>query len=1623
MNRVNGDYNTVGSVCLFLARFYTILSINFWMELISLKGYTLFFRFGDQCSEYSLRTMSDRQLEVSLVRLGIPGAINVEVWDDDWVILENSYFNLYEQVRGNNAEMTPEAKISDNKIFYLVTKDGSIKLTVSAYETTQEFVNYGKYKLRGLSSILVGSATNCQITMKDRFVASQHAQISLREDGIFIQDTSQTGTYINGKRITEVTQIQIFDEVLIGNSKLIFMPDVVAINNLDKNVVNLNPLTAFDVADLSNIEIDSDNFSRAPRVLLPLDTEAVTVEAPPSKKNTDEMPWIFSIGPTLTMPMPMIMSAIVNMSVNGRGAKSYIGIMISMLMSAGLGLMWNTLRTRYKKKKDAADEAFRREQYTKYIEQNREYLQEKVDYNSDILRSQYLATQPLLLSLNDHRENIWNRNVNHSDFLTVYLGTGVFKTPFEIKVPEERFSLTQDDLLELPHELHDNFEFIEGQPSLLNLKEHKILGVIGLYPMVHTVTRNILSQIAALHSYTDVKIVVVYKEEEGYLYDWVKWLPHTFTNDKKMRYVASTPETKERVLQVVGKDLSNRLNQATEKAGIRFPFEYVIVATSPEVFEGSTLGQCMTSDLDIGVHFILAYSSLDGIPNECKALVQCDKNFSGLLRLDAARDETSDVAFDNAPFAIHEWFSRKVSGLTIKEVASGEIPTMVDYLGSLGVGKLEQWDIRKKYKENRAYEGIKAFLGFGAGGKKMILDLHEKKYGPHGLVAGTTGSGKSETLQTAILSWMLNYSPEEVAFVLIDYKGGGMANAFLGEPHLAGTITNIPDDNETSSNTENSEGSEEESGGESLDSNQTRRALVAIKAEIKYRQAIFRDHKVNHIDNYMKLYRKGKATKPLPHLIIISDEFAELKKEQPEFIKELVSAARVGRSLGVHLILATQKPSNSVDDEIWANSRFKICLRVQDAADSNGMLHRPDAAFLTQTGRGYFQLGNNEIFEEFQSAYSGADYVPRNKIELAEDSFCKMIELDGTETPIEVEREQRPDDAKTQLEAGIAYVTAACKSLGIAPARQLWAPQLTKKIYLDDLTGVEEPNWKAGIYTCFGLIDDPEMQTQHLATFNFLTTNNIYIVGTQGFGKSTLLTTMLYSLIMHYSPDQVQFYIMDFSSKMLKVFKNSKHCGGYIDVDDDPEKVQRLYQSLDNICEQRKALFEQVGVGTYTEYVRVKPLHQILVVIDNVVMYYELYGENMTDKLIVSTRDYVKFGIQFIVSGSKTNDLKTKARNNFLGSVGINLAKSDCREIYGVGATFEPAPYRGRGLFLYGKRLLEYHIALATHGDSELERTEALTTSLQEYNKIYASSRRAVQIAVIPKDETFEEFFDKAKTSDKYEIPFGYNMADISFVYMSMRNIRNIGISTSVSAVNAIDFVFKNMLYAVKAMGFKYQYWQFDGMSKPSSSGFERDKVVHTEGKLSEAVVDYFNDTVGRYGEVYKKRQAGADFNYSEAHFDKLQVIFIDNLSKFIAFVETNKKYLKLMRERGMASLKEAAKKRGETEPSQVELTKFEQRMKMNENDIMRTFECSVQTGTLFVIGIDLDAQTAATARSVLYKNMLNGQNVIHFGGAFDAQRLLESRAVSAEKRKVRSKNEGWSVIQGQDKLYYMVGE
>ena len=368
----------------------------------------------------------------------------------------------------------------------------------------------------------------------------------------------------------------------------------------------------------------------------------------------------------------------------------------------------------------------------------------------------------------------------------------------------------------------------------------------------------------------------------------------------------------------------------------------------------------------MGISLIIIDNKIVNIPDQCQSFVQ----------LSEAKCEYFESLVNNKPIQFEmdknyiDYFScaKKLANIPIKIISKteGQLPDKLGFLEMYDVGKIEQLNIKNRWEKNNPIQSLGVPVGYNQNGDKLIIDLHEKYHGPHGLIAGMTGSGKSEFLITYILSMALNFHPYEVQFILIDYKGGGLAGAFENEishiklPHLVGTITN-------------------------LDANEIKRSLSSIESELKRRQRAFNEAReisgesTIDIYKYQKMYREGIVKEPVSHLFIISDEFAELKNQQPEFMVQLISTARIGRSLGVHLILATQKPSGVVDPQIWSNTRFRVCLRVQEKSDSNEVIKSPDAAYLKQTGRFYFQVGFNEIYELGQAAWAGGMYVPSEK--------------------------------------------------------------------------------------------------------------------------------------------------------------------------------------------------------------------------------------------------------------------------------------------------------------------------------------------------------------------------------------------------------------------------------------------------------------------------------------------------------------------------------------------------------------------------------------------------------------------------------------------------------------------
>ena len=269
------------------------------------------------------------------------------------------------------------------------------------------------------------------------------------------------------------------------------------------------------------------------------------------------------------------------------------------------------------------------------------------------------------------------------------------------------------------------------------------------------------------------------------------------------------------------------------------------------------------------------------------------------------------------------------------------LPTNVSFMQGYGARSLSMLNVEKNWADPRPEESMAVAIGVAAGEETFTFDINEKGSGPHGIIAGMTGSGKSETVQTWILAMAVKFPPEAVSFVLIDFKGTGLLLPFKNLPHLAGAISDLD---------------------VSITAN-----LVALQHELTRRKELLDKNGVTSISAYRRLLRAGKASEPMPYLFVVIDEFAEFKLRFPEFMPAVNSIFAIGRALGVQIILLTQKPGSVVDDKMQANIRFRWCLKVANSSDSRDMLGRPDAAKITNAGRVIVRVGEDEVYEEIQS--------------------------------------------------------------------------------------------------------------------------------------------------------------------------------------------------------------------------------------------------------------------------------------------------------------------------------------------------------------------------------------------------------------------------------------------------------------------------------------------------------------------------------------------------------------------------------------------------------------------------------------------------------------------------------
>ena len=1306
--------------------------------------------------------------------------VNIIGKDDEWHIFSNelmkvlnprtiSSWNISKLVK-NQANIIKEIQLRENSIHYISLVNNPSMLYILICEPTYER-DFIQICTDELQEVTIGRGENCDINYNISLIMEKQARIFYGNGKLMLENYDNSyGTFLNGLPVAnklkllfngDIIYIMGLRIVVVGNRIFINNPFNRVTYNLRKFrlVEKTNRKIEFVEDNDENIQLfsDKDFFTRAPRITNKIEREKVKIEAPPQKQDKDEKPLIYTIGPSIAMGIVMVisMSSTINDVSNGTASVRNTGTSILMSVAMLISMiLFPILNNKYEKKKKAKREVKRQKKYKEYINRKIRQIDDIMIKQKKNLFEKYLSAEECAQIILNKESRLWERRIEDEDFLTVRLGLGDMPIEADIEYPNREFSLDEDNLVELINSVARKSKVIKNVPITASLSSKNIAAAIieNDERTTEKVAQNIIMQLITLHSYVDLKLVFLLKKEKNIRWENMKTLPHVWDDQKTIRFWADEYEDMKDISRYLEIELNNRRKYEDKFDYRSFIPYYLIITDDYKTIENLKIViEIRNAKRNLGFGLFCLTDNMLHLPNECQLFINIEGTNGSLFENQITATTKKKFYFDSSFTFFFENIGQMLSNIPIKanNTSKFSLPETYTFLEMYDAGRIEQLNILQRWMTNDSTKSLQAPIGIDTSGMPIVLDIHEKAHGPHGLIAGSTGSGKSEFIITYILSLAVNYHPNDVSMILIDYKGGGLAGAFqkgnVKLPHIVGTITNI-------------------------DKNGLQRSLVSIQSELRRRQVKFNqarektDEGTIDIYKYQKLYHDGIVKEPIPHLLIICDEFAELKQQQPDFMDELISVARIGRSLGVHLILATQKPAGVVNDQIRSNSRFGICLKVQDRQDSIDVIKRPDAADLKRAGQFYIQVGNNEYFALGQSAWSGASYEPADLIKKNVDNSMKFVSNIGSVIK-KVDDTQKAPVRKDgeQLTNIVKYICEIGKSENIK-LKPLWLDNVPEIIMEEAIKQKYNIRKKENeVIPVIGEYDDPYNQRQGPVELDFKKQGNIIVYGNAESGKETLISTMVFDIITTYSVKEAQMYLMDFGSEALKIFREAPHVGDVV-LSTDSEKISRLFEMLQKEMKRRTELLSNYG-GDIKLFIKDTgvSLPQIIVVINNYEGFTESYGEKYDDILLTLCREGIKYGIIFVITASAYNSVRYRLSQNFRQKIALQLNNEDdyLNIIEGVRKQ-RPAHIFGRGLIKLTD-IFEFQTARIC----EPERWNSyIKDEIKRLNEVYTD--RAEEIPVLPNQIKVEEI--KCLITQLDKMPIGIIKSNLNLSTYDFKN-------------------------------------------------------------------------------------------------------------------------------------------------------------------------------------------------------------------------------------------------------------
>ena len=1070
-----------------------------------------------------------------------------------------------------------------------------------AEELCANALRFHGYALVGI--VHIGRSSTQELCLKSAGISLCHALLQAKDtEWELVDQASTNGCYVNGDRITRHTVVP-GDVIYLGNVMLlmgkdsIFVPEQIADTRL---------------SEISYCKTVIEEKEAGTAICLtpePVQKLTMEIELPLAKGTQENLPAIFVLGPSITMGLSSTAMGLFSFWLAAERKQDLLSVVPTLLMSLSMALgtiLWPLLSKRYERKQQRRKEEKRCYVYSCYLLEVKQRIQQAMQEETAYLQHWYPPVSKLCVDFLAQKPYRL-RCVNHADWLHVVLGQGSCPAGIDLQIPHVS-SMTQDVLLDKLHGLQAGQFRLENVPIVADLRECQSLCLEGERSVCIDTLLNILLQLVIQQPEKETRICIA-ADKALISREKLFCLPHLFVDRQRLLVWDETSAGRCRRL----------LEAVVDDEGIK---DVIVCILEP----------CLTDSLQLPAHEKIHQLRWSDTLNNAADL-QLQINGRSVRWPQRHADFTIDTCTERQRRAAFVQRSAYP-----KDSARGK--KMLSFLKLFHCHSVEELQIASRYQGSDAAKSLRVIIGQSADGGELYLDAHEHSHGPHGLLAGMTGSGKSECLLTYLLSLAVTFSCQDVSFLLIDFKGGTMANALAKLPHTAGIITN-------------------------LDKGILMRCMCAIEGELTRRQQQLADTGERYgissmdIDKYMQLRKQHPSLTAMPHLFLVADEFAELKQLFPAVLDHLRQCARIGRSLGIHLLLATQKPFGVVDEQIWSNARFRLCLKVADRNDSMDMLKKDSAVHLQHPGQLFLQVGHDEVFVQGQSAWTQAPYDPCGKE--ASDLYLSYYDSDGNMQDLPM---AGGTVAKTELEA----VCDALCAISTERAAPLWMPPLKPNLQQEELPAKETA-------LTLGLLDDLAHQQQIPFSMSVWDGRNLAVCGMVGSGKSMFVETLIQSCLVK---SENILYLFDFDKPLFMKYAQYQQVAAVFQRED-AEGIQSFFSFMRRMIKQRRAQRSEQG---------------ILCILHNYEVFHELYQE-LEEELLYLLREGKKYGIVCCITTAVLQQIPMRIQACLEDWYALQCAQhEDYSYLFSCEQSCIPLTQPGCGLMKYNDTLCMFQIAV-----------------------------------------------------------------------------------------------------------------------------------------------------------------------------------------------------------------------------------------------------------------------------------------------------------------------------------------